>query len=312
MVMRAKFPAGSEQEIASIVTVLQTAGYTATQISQDEIELNLPLAPAEEGQQAAVSEERTAAEATIQPQSMDPNLSEPDCPEVPEREFVLAPLFRKIGASVSDRCDRLYRYLHQGLGQGLHERWSGNTQRLGEMGRTLSSHASVCWGRIAQSFASLKRSTKGTALQRQTKPAAPPLLQKEKQGRRPVTVSRRTADRMSFALAGATATASLVIMYLVLTPHRPSPGLNLQTVQSVPKPASVPTTPRSVAPLPAVARTLPKPSPVKSNRRVMAANRGADAEDSAQEVTVRQFPQRRTPHPVQQAARPKHISDLDE
>ena len=113
MVMRAKFPAGSEQEIASIVTVLQTAGYTATQISQDEIELNLPLAPAEEGQQATGCEERTAADATIQPHSMDPDLSESDCPEVPEREFVLMPLFRRIGELLGIRREEETEYLYE-------------------------------------------------------------------------------------------------------------------------------------------------------------------------------------------------------
>jgi hypothetical protein len=134
---------------------------------------------------------------------------------------------------------------------------------------------------------------------------------KEKQ-KRPLTGSYRTADRIASALAGALTVAALVIMYLALTPHRPSPSLNLQTVQLAPKSASAPTAARSIAPLTVVAHTLPKPSPATSNHRLTAANRSADAEDDAQEVIVRQFSQRRIQSPVQQAARPKHISDLDE
>jgi hypothetical protein len=300
MAMRAKFPAGSEQEVASIVNVLQSAGYTATRISLDEIELELPQALAEESR-AAGCDERTVADTPTQPDSVDPNLPQQDYPEVAEREFVLAPLFRSMTASVSGRCVRLHHYLRQGLRQG----WSTSARRLDEMGRALSRNISVCWGRIAQSLAPVK----GTALQ-QRKKLAPPDAQKEKQ-KRPLTGSYRTADRIASALAGAVVMATIVILYLALTPHRPSPSFNLQAVQSAPKPGGAPMATRSIAPLTAVSHTLPKPSPATSNRRLTVANRRAGAEDSTEEVIVRQFPQRRIQTTAQQGTRPKYISDLD-
>src|SRR6266436_3863805 len=149
--MHARFIAGSEHEITSIVNALQKAGYAVMQVSHNEIDLDLPEALAEEGQAAADCGARTDTETSVPPDSVDPNLPQPDDhqPETAEREFVLAPLFRHVVTSISGRCLRLHRCLHEG--------WSTNTRYLHGTWRMLSSKMSRGWSHTGDSFVLLAK-----------------------------------------------------------------------------------------------------------------------------------------------------------
>src|SRR6266704_1952458 len=288
--MRARFIAGSEQEIASIVCTLQTSGCVVTQLSSHEIELDLPKTLAEESQSATGHSVLSETETSTKPESFDCNLSQPaddqpevpevnDHPEIVEREFVLAPFFRDIRASLSGR----YLQLHRHLGQ----KWDANTRRVQGPWQVLSQTISRCWKRVREGL----QSSKKTVLQPRVKLA--PRNREAGQQRRLLVVSYRTADRVKAALAGAVGAAMLILAYLALIPDRPNPVTPLQAEQATPRFTTAPSVPHLIATVRAATKTAAASG--ATGKGTAAGRKAVDAEDARQDVIVRQFPRRPQP-----------------
>jgi hypothetical protein len=302
MMMRGRFIAGSEQEMASVVRALQTAGYRVTELSNQEIEVDLPSLPAERGLETDGCGAQSDIETSVPQDFVDSDLVQPDDSQtdhpsdVGEREFVLAPHFRKIATAISARSLRLYHGSRRG--------WSALLQHLQSAWQTLSKKTSKVRNQVEHASVSLTRN----ARTHRSEPI--PRRLRIEEARIRLETSRRTVDRLTGSLGGALAMAGLIIAYIVLDARAPTRSVPAQTVQGISGLAAAP----GVAPWTAAVGSPPKlASSAKPNRRISASHReSTGAEDDFQEVIVRQFPQRRTQPPVAQFARPKRISDIEE
>jgi len=295
-----KFIAAAQEEIDRVTNVLRTAGFHIVQTSLREIEFGLPILPEpvsdelvflEKSHEPAESETAFDGEVLIQPEFALPKIIQP---EIVEREFVLAPLFRAVAASISNlQLQNRWRIVLSNCSRHLAEMWRKLAQALP---RRWSECGFFHWKeRILQRPLQVKE-----------------LLVKKETKKELLAVSPRTSDRIGWVLTGMVVMVTLIVVCLGLYPDRQNPILLPEHAQATPRqPAPAFLGAASTA---SASATSEKASAARVRKHAHTARREPEdtAADNTPDVVLRHSDQRQLQPRLQQVAGVKHFSDMEE
>jgi len=340
---RVKLSSASTEEIEAFAATLRTAGYLVVQVSPQELEIRPPVPEhIASTRRSAFAEQSPAIVQEISCQLRNENdlESDPDAtqelevepslelePEEGKREFILAPLFRKIRRVIPHPRFKFPRFeypqfeLKSHLQAGslairgaLQQKTANSFRRLGMIcGASAASilrRARNSWQRLNLT-GRWRKSERGFAVWQanavQRIRTVAEQAREPKQVRLVVVPPRNIFDRVGWAMTATVVLALVIVGSLAF--HTDSVVPEQSTAQTV-----TAQTTQSVASnsAPAAATIVKAPATAQTRQKPRAARSDNAADDSdGQEVVVRHFTAQKKQPQIRQVAGIKHFSDMD-
>jgi len=293
---RVKLSSASADEIESFAATLRTAGYLVVQVSPQELEIRPPVpAHIATARQRILAEKEAVVPPIEEPKSADDDTDLDDSGELhpleaPQREFILAPLFRSMMQPVS----------HVGLGLRSAGRViSGKLTGLWNTLVNILTHTLAPqkrWHRLEGYFSAQRRS-----IVKQVHAATI----REPRHVRLFVVPARGIDRFGWMMVAAVSMSLLILAGVGFMGDRSNPGQQSMQISQPVISNNIQTVPEQLVPT----------NPVSPEQKVRSKQKSAkpvrhsvdDNQAPGEDVIIRHFtPQKSQLHPV---AGVKHFSD---